>query len=187
MKLVFCGYHSDFSTYSTFEWEHLSLPRKILLTVLWATLSLQILLIRHWHNIFLLNTFSWDRWGDSVKLQHLDAIKLSSRIVSIVSLVLMLVCSWAESFRNWSLSTGNLVITRRIMKSDYVKYDRCYFFFCISFPCISFFANILYYFCNFPYPTFLVRVGLIVYLWWNLHDVVFNVLDCSIVVKDSEI
>ena len=46
---------------SPIEWEHVSLPRKILLTALWATSSLQFSLPPHTHYVCLLNALSCDR------------------------------------------------------------------------------------------------------------------------------
>ena len=60
-----------FSLYlcSTFEQEHASLRRKILLTVLWSSSSLQLSL--HWHNVCLLIPISWGRRDDSRKVLNL--------------------------------------------------------------------------------------------------------------------
>ena len=89
MKLVLCGSHPSFSVLLPFLWiamlylgkEHVSLPCKILLTVLWATSSLQFLHPHHWHNVWLLNPLSWGRRDDCLKVLNLvsmeDTVKLS--------------------------------------------------------------------------------------------------------------
>ena len=67
---------------STFKWDHVSLPSKILLTVLWPTSSLQFSLLHHW-NVCLLNPLSWSRRDDSLKALNLvsvDEVKLSTRM-----------------------------------------------------------------------------------------------------------
>ena len=48
-----------------------SLPCKILLTVLWATPSLQFSLPGQWRNVYHLNTLLWRRWEDSLKTLNL--------------------------------------------------------------------------------------------------------------------
>ena len=58
-----------FSQYSNFEWEHVFQPRKILLTVLFVTSSLQFSLPRHWHNVYSLNPLSWR--GDNLQALNL--------------------------------------------------------------------------------------------------------------------
>ena len=70
---------------STFEWEHVSMSRKILLTVLWATSTLQFSLPRHWHNVFLLNPLSRIQRNDSLQILNLvrskeDMVKLYTRM-----------------------------------------------------------------------------------------------------------
>ena len=59
-------------------------PRKILLTVLWATFSLQFSLPPHWHNVFLLNPLLWDGRNENLKALNQvnmeDAVKLSTRM-----------------------------------------------------------------------------------------------------------
>ena len=91
MKLVLRGSHFLLSTSSLFLsmsmvllWMRAeSLHRKILLTVLWTTSSLQISLPRHLSNVCLLNLFSWGKNDDSLKVLNFvsieDVIKLSTQ------------------------------------------------------------------------------------------------------------
>ena len=82
MKLVLSGLHPYFSTYSPFlsiaMFQRVSLVRKILLTVLWATLSLQFSFPRHWHNVCLLNPLSCGRGKDNLMSME-GAVNLSSQ------------------------------------------------------------------------------------------------------------
>ena len=59
---------------SNFELQHVSLPRKIFLTVLWVASSLWFLLPRHWHNFCLLNPLSWG-WSDD-RLNVLNLVSM---------------------------------------------------------------------------------------------------------------
>ena len=97
-----------------FEWEHISLPHKILLTVLWATSSLQFLLPHHWHNVCHLNLLSWGQRDDSWKVLNLmsmeDVVKLTTWKRQLYPLSWCL-CSWALSRRRWTLSIGKLGLT----------------------------------------------------------------------------
>ena len=69
---------------STFEWEHISLLHKMVLTVLKATSSMQLSLPSHWHNVCLLNPLSRGQSDDNLKVLNLvsmeDAAKLSTRM-----------------------------------------------------------------------------------------------------------
>ena len=91
MKLVLYELHPYFSTYSTFlSMFHLqirscNLPRKILLTLLWATSLLQFLLPRHWHNACLFNPLTCGRKYDSLVSME-DGVKLSTRMRWLSSL-----------------------------------------------------------------------------------------------------
>ena len=55
---------------STFEWVHVSLPRRILLTFLWANSSLQFSLPRYWHNVYL---FDLMKEGSHIMLKEQSA------------------------------------------------------------------------------------------------------------------
>ena len=87
-------------------------PCKILLTVLWAILSLVFSLPRHWHNVCFLNFLSWGQRDDSLKVQNQvnmeDAVKLSTWIRRLSSLSWCL-CGW--TCRKRTLSIGKLGLT----------------------------------------------------------------------------
>ena len=96
---------------STFEWEHASLFRKILLTVLWATSSLQFSLPHHLHDVYLLNPLSW-YWSDN---KH-------ARDEEVKTAEMKWLKEWSTEFYEagiYALIRSEDIISER--NSDYVK------------------------------------------------------------------